>query len=300
MQSLRLMIKALVLTVLVSSSAVGLGETTPAGKGMAPKTDWHTSFSEAQAEAKALGKPILLHFYADWCGPCQQMERNVLNQPGVVRCLGVDVVGVKINADHNSDLKSRFGVSGFPTDVLVSPEGAVSIRSVGMSSESSFIDRMKREGAKYPTKTGAEVAKSSAKEQTTLKPAIAKKANDVVGLNGYSPVALATGKLWKKGLPEFNAEHQGVTYHFANNDERDLFEENPSAYAPKLLGCDPVILSASGKAVRGNIEHGAVFRNSVFLMATEENRDQFLKNPAFYADKRFAVEVEEIQQFVTR
>jgi thiol-disulfide isomerase/thioredoxin len=300
MQSLRFMTKALVVSVLLSSAAVGLADMTPQGKSVAPKSGWHTSFSEAQAEAKALGKPLLLHFYADWCGPCQQMERSVLNQPGVVRCLGVDVVGVKVNADHHSDLVSRFGVSGYPTDVLVSPEGSVSVRSVGMSSQSSFIDRMKREGAKYPAKTEIQVAESSANEHTTHKPAIAKKADDVVGLDGYSPVALATGKLWKKGLPEFNAEHQGVTYWFANDDERELFEEDPARYAPKLLGCDPVILSDSGRAVRGNIEHGAFFRQGVFLMATEENRDEFLKNPAFYADKRFAVEVEEIEQFVKR
>lgn len=300
MQSLRLITKALAFTVLVSSAQVGLGDMTPAGKAISPKSGWHTSFSEAQAEAKALGKPLLLHFYADWCGPCQTMERTVLNQPGVVRCLGVDVVGVKINADHHADLKSRFGVSGFPTDVLVSPEGSVSLRSVGISSESSFIARLKREGAKYPSRAETEVAKSEAQGETTPKPAIARKADEVLGLDGYSPVALATGKIWKKGLPEYTAEHQGVIYQFATEDERQLFEEDPAAYAPKLLGCDPVILSETGRAVQGKIELGAFYRQSVFLMATEENRDEFLKNPAFYADKRFAVEVDEIEQFVTR
>lgn len=298
MQS-RFMTSPLALTVLFSLATVALGDMTPAGKTVAPKSGWHTSFSDAQAEAKALGKPLLLHFYADWCGPCQTMERSVLNQPGVVRCLGVDVVGVKINADHHKDLMSRFGVSGFPTDVLVSPTGSVSTRSVGISSETSFIDRMKREGAKYPARPETQLAKSSAKSDAS-KPAVARKPGDDLGLGGYSPVALATGKLWKKGQPEYTAEYQGVTYRFANEDERELFEENPSAYAPKVLGCDPVILSDTGRAVKGKIELGVFFRKGVFLMATEESREEFLNNPAFYADKRFAVEAEEIEQFVTR
>ncbi len=297
MPSLRFFTKAFTLTVMFSYAAVCVGDTTPATSDVAPKTGWHTSFSQAQAEAKALGKPLLLHFYADWCGPCQTMERSVLNQPGVVRCLGVDVIGVKINADHHSDLVSRFGVSGYPTDVLVSPTGSVSTRSVGISSETSFIDRMKREGAKYPARPDTQIAKSSAKEH---KPAVAKKPGDELGLDGYSPVALATGKLWKKGQPEYTAEHQGIIYQFANEDERDLFQEDPANYVPKLLGCDPVILSDTGRAVKGKIELGVFFRKGVFLMATEESREEFLNNPAFYADKRFAVEVEEIEQFVTR
>jgi thiol:disulfide interchange protein len=184
MQSLRFTTRALAFTTLVSLATVGLGDMTPNGNGISQKTGWHTSFTEAEAQAKALGKPLLLHFYADWCGPCQQMERTVLNQPSVVRCLGVDVVGVKINGDHHADLLSRFGVSGFPTDVLVSPDGEVSVRSIGISSETAFIDRLKREGAKYPARQDTQLAESSAKEHTTFKPAIARKPNDVIGLDG--------------------------------------------------------------------------------------------------------------------
>jgi thiol-disulfide isomerase/thioredoxin/YHS domain-containing protein len=281
-------------------TAASFGDMSPAGKSLSRTAGWHTNFAEAQAEAQALGKPLLVHFYADWCGPCQQMERSVLNQPAVLRCLGVEMVGVKINADHHADLKNRFGVSGFPSDVVVSPAGEVSTRFVGATSESSFIARLKREGAKYPSKPDTQLAKRD--EEKTEKPAVAIPAADRkhLGLEGYSPVSLTTGKLWKKGNPRYAAKHQGLTYHFASADELEMFEANPARYVPKLLGCDPVILSESGRAVRGKPVHGVFYRNSVFLMATEANREEFLENPAFFADKRFAVEVDEIEQYVRR
>ena len=40
---------------------------------------WHKNYSKAYFEAKRLGLPLVVHFYTDWCGPCQQMEASVLN-----------------------------------------------------------------------------------------------------------------------------------------------------------------------------------------------------------------------------
>ena len=279
-------------------------DMAPMGKKPALTTGWHTSFSQAEAEAKALGKPLLVHFYADWCGPCQQMERSVLNQPKVIRCLGSDVVGVKVNADHHPELKSRFGISGFPSDVLVSPAGKVSTRYVGATSESSFIARLKREGEKYPGKSDTQLAKKSERKATKKTSAGSEKTDKAdakhLGLDGYSPVALATGQIWKKGKSEYSAIYRGIEYRFTDERELELFLESPADYAPKLLGCDPVILAESGRPVQGQITHGVFYGESVFLMATEANRKTFLKNPAFYAEKRFAVEADEIEQYVRR
>ncbi|MCA9068299.1 MAG: thioredoxin family protein [Planctomycetaceae bacterium] len=299
MQSLRFVVTTAVTTIALTWASPSQAEMGTSQKNTSlPKSGWHTSYSQAESEAKALGKPLLVHFYADWCGPCQKMERSVLNQSEVLNCLGKDVVGVKVNADHHPDLKNRFGISGFPSDVLVSPTGEVSSRYVGYASESSYVARLKNEGAKYPSQPTTQLANQPNKSATKELRTIGKTKH--LGLEGYSPVALTTGKLWKKGKPEFAARFRGIIYQFSTAEELDLFLDSPTDYAPKLLGCDPVILAKSGKAVRGGIEHGVFFRKRVYLMATDANREEFLKNAAYYADKNFAVEADQIEQLVSR
>ncbi len=301
MQPSRLLTATIICSLSLSLVSSVFADRSSAPEQPMQKSGWHTSFAKAETEAKALGKPLVIHFYADWCGPCQQMERSVLNQPGVVRRLGADVVGVKVNADHQPSLRARFGVSGFPTDVMVSPEGKVETRYVGATSESAYISRLERLGAKYPGKPGQNIAKTSKNSSSKNGPAIAAKPGaKFLGLDGYSPVALNTGKLWKKGRPKFEADYLGVTYRFVSLEEKDFFQADPARYAPRLLGCDPVILADEGRAVKGQIQHGVFFRDQVYLLASEANRTEFLQNPAYYADKQFAVEVEEIEQFVSR
>ena len=76
--------------------------------------------------------PVLLDFYADWCGPCQGM------QPAVDQLAreGYDVR--RVNVDQTPDLATRFGVQSVPTFVVVE-RGAEVDRVVGATS----IERLK-------------------------------------------------------------------------------------------------------------------------------------------------------------
>ena len=75
---------------------------------------------------KESSKPVLIDFYADWCGPC----RMVL--PIVEEIAGErdDVVVAKINVDDEPELAERFGVFSIPT-LVVMKNGEVVNKSSG-------------------------------------------------------------------------------------------------------------------------------------------------------------------------
>jgi thioredoxin 1 len=64
---------------------------------------------------QAPGMPVLVDFYADWCGPCKTMapilEQVAKNHSGKVKV-------IKINVDHNQAVAQQYRVQGIPTLIL--------------------------------------------------------------------------------------------------------------------------------------------------------------------------------------
>ena len=87
-------------------------------------------FDEAEALARAEGKLLFVDFETTWCGPCKVMDEWVYTADDVVDASQL-VVAVKVDGDERLDLKQRFGVSGFPTLILLTPEGEEINRASG-------------------------------------------------------------------------------------------------------------------------------------------------------------------------
>ncbi len=81
---------------------------------------------EALEELKKGDKPILLDFYADWCGPC----RVVLPIIEEIAAERGDIAVGKINVDSESALAGEFGVLSIPTLVVIK-NGAVTAKVSG-------------------------------------------------------------------------------------------------------------------------------------------------------------------------
>ena len=72
-------------------------------------------------------KPVLLDFYADWCGPCKMLA-SVLHEIAEENA-GTLKVG-KVNVDEQMELAMRFQVSNIPM-LVVFKDGKVAAKSVG-------------------------------------------------------------------------------------------------------------------------------------------------------------------------
>jgi len=96
--------------------------TGPAASG---GIKWERSFEEALKKAKASRKPILVDFWADWCGWCHRLDKTTYVDPVVVR-KAEEFVAVKVNTEGNrkeADIATRYDVQSLPTILFLSPEG---------------------------------------------------------------------------------------------------------------------------------------------------------------------------------
>lgn len=96
-----------------------------ANRPLTAKDVWGHDYAQARQQAKAQNRPVLLHFHATWCGPCQQMERSVLNTSDVLNEIHSRCVAIKVDSDRYPDLVQQFGVNALPCDVFVGSDGKI-------------------------------------------------------------------------------------------------------------------------------------------------------------------------------
>ena len=98
---------------------------------MATKAVTDVSF---QQDVIAADKPVLVDFWAEWCGPCK-MIGPALEE--ISEELGDEVTIAKINIDENPDAPGKYGVRGIPTMILFK-NGEVSATKVGAAPKSAL------------------------------------------------------------------------------------------------------------------------------------------------------------------
>ena len=121
-----------------------------ASSGLKPlqRVTWAEDISWAAVLDRAnLGddRPILIHFYATWCGPCKLLEAMVYNEAAVVEELA-DVVTFKVDIEKSkyAALVDRFGITLLPTLLWCTPGGQEVDRFTGYVSAQEFLDHMRR------------------------------------------------------------------------------------------------------------------------------------------------------------
>lgn len=102
------------------------------------QVSWQPSFNEALTRAKATHRLVFVEFYADWCGPCKEMDRNTFRDTAVERALS-NVVAVKVNIDHNPDIVAKYPSSGIPYSCVIDSNGNLLKSYMGYLSPAQFL-----------------------------------------------------------------------------------------------------------------------------------------------------------------
>jgi len=82
-------------------------------------------------------KPVLIDFWATWCGPCQ-MQGPIVEELSEEL---TDVLVGKVNVDEEPDLAERYNVMSIPT-LLVFKNGEVVQKAVGLQSKENLLDML--------------------------------------------------------------------------------------------------------------------------------------------------------------
>jgi thioredoxin-like negative regulator of GroEL len=122
------------MTSALVSLALLVGGHGPAG------IKWERSFESATKKARAANKPIMIDFWAEWCGWCHRLDQTTYVDPRVVK-LAEDFVTVKVDTEGGSKdaaVAARYDVTTLPTIAFVSPTGRPLMRLNGFQGPGQF------------------------------------------------------------------------------------------------------------------------------------------------------------------
>lgn len=83
-------------------------------------------------------KPVLLDFWASWCGPCR-MVSPIVDEIAAERG---DITVGKVNVDEQPELAGQFGIMSIPT-LVVMRNGKIVHQAVGAQSKPQILDMLK-------------------------------------------------------------------------------------------------------------------------------------------------------------
>ena len=106
---------------------------------MASELIKHVSDASFEQDVLKSTKPVLVDFWAEWCGPCKQIG-PVLEE--ISNELKDEVVIGKHNIDEEPNMPTKYGIRGIPT-MLLFKDGQLKATKVGATTKSNIVSWIK-------------------------------------------------------------------------------------------------------------------------------------------------------------
>lgn len=97
----------------------------------------HQSFSEEVLKASV---PVLVDFYADWCGPCKMMAPLL---DDLAEEIDGKAIICKVNIDENMELAQTYKIMNIPA-MFIFKDGEIADRIIGATSKSSLLSALEK------------------------------------------------------------------------------------------------------------------------------------------------------------
>jgi hypothetical protein len=132
----------------IGSLRAALAVLAALAAGAAPASaaaGWSNDASAAFAAAKKADRLLLVDAYADWCGWCKVLEREVFPHPDFVAATR-DFVKLRVDVEdggEGSELADRYGAWSLPTLLILEPDGALVGQVEGYAPVGPFVARLR-------------------------------------------------------------------------------------------------------------------------------------------------------------
>lgn len=97
-------------------------------------------FRAACEQAAAEHKLVFIDFYTIWCGPCKELEDSTWTDGAVIDLLHGTTIALRIDAEQECGLATRYHVNTYPTLLLLKPDGTEVGRIVGYREPAKFVE----------------------------------------------------------------------------------------------------------------------------------------------------------------
>ena len=198
------------------------------------------TWEEALLEASTSNKPIFVDFYAEWCGPCKRMSRDIFTDLEVGKYFNENFVSLKIDAENEEQkLVERVDITAYPTLIFFNPSGEILLKNVGAIESMELLEK-------------ASLVKNIGRTTTRYK----ENPNDINVLNEYLSVIVSSNpdeasRLAIQYLERLNDDEKiseaswELIRKYVNDFDSGIFQfvfENKEKYFEEFKGVDDYFL----------------------------------------------------------